>query len=264
MSPHVTRTRRHNKIMAEITHFPPNVSKELKFYVYKLIDPRNGQVFYVGKGKGNRVFHHIRDELKSAKSELFKDDDETSLKIKTIREIRNAGLEVIHIIQRHGMNEDTAFEVEAALIEAIPGLTNSQDGHDNSERGCANVKEIVDRYTAQTAKFTEKVLVIKIKADTVRKFDEDVYEAGRRWWRLNKKNAEKAELVVVSVQGIIRGVYKVREWEYSQEMNRIGFIGEPANQRILDKYINKRLPKELSNARTPTVYNWQQNKTTAN
>ena len=40
--------------------FPPEVSAELKTYVYRLIDPRNGETFYVGKGRGNRVFAHIR------------------------------------------------------------------------------------------------------------------------------------------------------------------------------------------------------------
>ncbi len=40
--------------------FPSDVAAKLKFYVYRLIDPRNGETFYVGKGKGNRVFSHIR------------------------------------------------------------------------------------------------------------------------------------------------------------------------------------------------------------
>ncbi|WP_250481199.1 hypothetical protein [Caballeronia sp. GAOx1] len=30
--------------------------------MYRLIDPRNGETFYVGKGKENRVFQHIRAE----------------------------------------------------------------------------------------------------------------------------------------------------------------------------------------------------------
>ena len=40
--------------------FPPDVSRRLRKYVYRLIDPRNGETFYVGKGEGNRVFAHIR------------------------------------------------------------------------------------------------------------------------------------------------------------------------------------------------------------
>lgn len=48
------------------------------------------------------------------------DDDELlSNKLKQLREIRLAGLEVIHVIHRHGIaDEKTAYEVEAALIDA--------------------------------------------------------------------------------------------------------------------------------------------------
>jgi hypothetical protein len=35
-----------------IETFPKEVAKQLGYYVYKLIDPRDGAVFYVGKGKG--------------------------------------------------------------------------------------------------------------------------------------------------------------------------------------------------------------------
>ena len=46
----------------EIESFPAEVARKLKTYVYRLIDPRNGETFYVGKGQGNRVFSHIRAE----------------------------------------------------------------------------------------------------------------------------------------------------------------------------------------------------------
>ena len=77
----------------DITEFPSGVIEHLGWYVYRLIDPRDGSTFYVGKGKGNRVFAHMRGEVAAA------DDDELlSNKLKQIREIRLAGLEVIHVI----------------------------------------------------------------------------------------------------------------------------------------------------------------------
>ena len=101
--------------------FPAHAASRLKSYVYRLIDPRNGETFYVGKGRGSRVFSHIR-------AEQIPEGDDLENKIKRIREIRLAGFEVAHVIHRHGMNEATAFEVEAALIDSYPGLTNIAGG----------------------------------------------------------------------------------------------------------------------------------------
>lgn len=67
----------------DINEFPPGVMEHLGWYVYRLIDPRDGSTFYVGKGKGNRVFAHMRGEVAAV------DDDELlSNKLKQLREIR--------------------------------------------------------------------------------------------------------------------------------------------------------------------------------
>jgi hypothetical protein len=133
--------------MARHLCFTPEVSEKLRYYVYRLIDPRNGETFYVGKGKGNRVFHHVAGELKA--SELEGDADEEAEKLKRIRRIRNRGFEVAHVIHRHDMDEGAAFEVEAALIDAYPGLTNSQRGHAANECGPMHAKKIIELYAAR-------------------------------------------------------------------------------------------------------------------
>ena len=121
--------------------FTSEVIEQLQYYVYRLIDPRNGQTFYVGKGKGNRLYAHINDALKNFDGEnyLDTDEDEVSAKIQQIRDIKKSGLEVIHVIQRYGLTNKEAFEVEAALIDCYAGLTNIQAGF-APERGVNNAE----------------------------------------------------------------------------------------------------------------------------
>ena len=44
--------------------FQSEVAQKLGWYVYRLVDPRNGETFYVGKGKDDRIFDHGRGLLK--------------------------------------------------------------------------------------------------------------------------------------------------------------------------------------------------------
>ncbi len=105
--------------------FSQAVIENLGHYVYLLEDPRSSKVFYVGKGSGNRVFEHLAtaclNDTETAKAD----------KNETIREIIAAGLEPKTSILRHGLEEDTAFELEASLIDflGIDDLTNLQGGH---------------------------------------------------------------------------------------------------------------------------------------
>jgi hypothetical protein len=133
--------------------FSPEVIEKLKTYVYRLIDPRNGETFYVGKGKGNRVFAHIRAEI---------DTDDPNDKLKRIHEIRAAGFDVAHVIHRHGLDDKTAFEVEAALIDAYPGLTNAVNGSGSNEFGAMHAQGIVNKYQAEPADFNHRAIIINV------------------------------------------------------------------------------------------------------
>jgi len=156
--------------------FPPEVIKELKYYVYRLIDPRNGETFYVGKGKGNRVFQHMKGALKT--------DDISETKLGTIRGIIAAGLEVIHVIHRHGMSEESSLEVESALIDAYQGMTNLMGGYGSNDFGPMHAKEIMDKYAAEEAIIDHKILMITINKSVTEK---SIYNATRFAWKLSKK-----------------------------------------------------------------------------
>lgn len=226
--------------------FTPEVIEQLQYYVYRLIDPRTGQTFYVGKGKGNRIYAHINDALKSFDGQSYEsnDEDEISEKIKQIREIKAAGLEVIHVIQRYGLTEKEAFEVEAALIDCYPGLTNIQGGY-SSDRG-VNSAEVLQRVLS-CEEFKDqpdlKYCIIKIN-DHVLNERGSVYETVRKHWKVNLSRVKKIPYVLACHNGIVAEVYEIEKWYRSDEMpKRCEFIGKVADDGIRQLFVNKRLPK---------------------
>ncbi len=40
----------------------PGVIEKLGYYVYAYVNPFDNTIFYVGKGKGNRVLSHLEDK----------------------------------------------------------------------------------------------------------------------------------------------------------------------------------------------------------
>jgi hypothetical protein len=42
-------------LVTRITRLPPDVARKLGYYVYLYINPLDGRIFYVGKGRGSAV-----------------------------------------------------------------------------------------------------------------------------------------------------------------------------------------------------------------
>jgi hypothetical protein len=238
--------------------FPPGVARKLKTYVYRLIDPRNGETFYVGKGQGNRVFSHIRAEQNL-------EGDELDNKVRRIREIRLAGFDVAHVIHRHGMDEATAFDVESALIDAYPGLTNVVGGTGGSDYGAMHALEIIRRYSAEPAVFKHKALLISVNLSAAERFS--LYEATRYAWKISRTKAEQAEVVLATLQGLIVGAFVADTWLEATPANfpghggtpgRLGFVGKEASDAIRRLYVGKRVPDEYRKrgAANPIKYTW--------
>jgi uncharacterized protein len=234
--------------------FPPGVAEKLKTYVYRLIDPRNGETFYVGKGRGNRVFAHIREQV---------EEDDPNNKLKRIRDIRLAGFEVAHVIHRHGMDDRTALQVEAALIDAYPGLTNIAGGF-GSDFGAMHAKEIIQRYAAQPAVFQHKAMLISVNRSAAAT---SLYEATRFAWKVSLRKAGQAEVILATLQGLIVGAFVAEEWLPATSANfqgreevpgRFGFFGKPAPSRLRAQYVGKRVPDEYRKpgSANPIKYTW--------
>ena len=229
-----------------VDSFPQEVVEEVGNYVYRLIDPRNGETFYVGRGKGQRVFDHARGVIGDP------DQHTTDPKVGRILQIRNLRMDVQHVIHRHGMSEPVAKEVEAALIDAYPGLENKVSGSDSKERGTRHVDEIILEYGAEEFMAKEPLVLISIGRSWK---ERSLYEAVKGYWKLKIERAKHYNLVLAHVRGVVRGAYRPTQW-MEVPGNRIGFEGAEAEPEVCKAYVGKRVPARYRKrgAQTPCRY----------
>ncbi len=220
-----------------MNEFTPYVSEQLKAYVYLLIDPRDGEIFYVGKGNGNRVFDHALDALA--------DKETSSDKLDRIREIRAAGCEVRHELLRFGLTDRTALEIEAAAIQllGLSELTNKVEGHHVWARGQMTTEVAVSLFDAPPApEIVEPAIIFRIPHlwSPVMSADE-LYEATQGWWPLGDRR-KGAKFAFAVSHWVIREVYRIdadswrqrqagdRDYELDigKSRKRWGFSGEVA------------------------------------
>lgn len=191
---------------------PDYIHDEIGYYVYRLVDPRDGKTFYVGKGRGNRLFQHVGEAIAS--------EDRSTLKLDRIREIKSQGFEVEHVIHRHGLSEKEGFEVEAALIDAyglgrdaLSDLTNAVGGH-YGYRGVMSVDDLIARHALEEATFDKPVLILKLSRQFERQMSaEELYERTRGIWKVDPfKHPNVKYAMPVSAGGVIREVYRILRW----------------------------------------------------
>jgi hypothetical protein len=162
------------------------------------------------------------------------------------------------------MDDSTALEVEAALIDAYPGLTNIAGGF-GSDYGAMHAREIIQRYAAEPAVFQHKVMLISVNRSAA---ETSLYEATRYAWKVSPSKAQQAEVILSTVQGLIVGAFTARAWLAATSANfpgredvpgRLGFVGEQAPTEIWNLYVGKRVPDEYRKrgSANPIKYTWR-------
>lgn len=188
-----------------VQEFPVSVIEKLGYYVYFLIAPDTEQIFYIGKGTGNRVFAHANAALADASP---------NEKLDTIRAIHSAGQSVKHVIHRHGLTEKEAFEVEAALIEfvGLDKLTNQVHGYNSDDQGQMSAQDIISKYAAPDVIIAEPVILITVNRLYHHGMSADaLYEITRGNWVIGPDRA-KARYAFTVYHGLIREVYAIDRW----------------------------------------------------
>jgi hypothetical protein len=234
--------------------FSPATNKAIGYYVYLLVDPRDNTIFYVGKGKANRVFMHEKyaNSLSSPKDQR-------------ICSIIAGGQEVKKYIIRLGLSNEEAYIVESVVINLLGtsehgdintsvSLTNIQCGHGMKKNGMMLVEEVEKLYSAKP--LTQRMIkhnLLCVNINHLYSAKTDLYEATRKSWVISKKNADRCDFVASEYQGIIRALYKVNgEWYHVEgtDKNRFQFDGEPVEDpEILKLYLNKKIEKGANGKR---------------
>lgn len=228
--------------------FKASVIEELKYYVYALVNPLDNRIFYIGKGSGNRVFMHATDALAS---------DAPSLKRHIIRDIIGQGRKVKPYILRHRLTEDEAYKVESTLIDLLTYpdfntasvLTNLQGGHHQWDEGIRTIDEINELYDCPSLSPLRQERLIAVKLNRTyhpgnpeKVYQrENIYEATRKYWRLNPEKAKMADYVLSVYGGIVRAVFKPLRWYSVKDATlfagvRYAFEG---NEVTKSPYLNK-------------------------
>ena len=230
--------------------FSNELIEELDNYVYIYSDPVTKEVFYVGKGTGNRATSHL----------YFDENDTERKKIKKIAEIRKTtGQDPKIEILRYGLDKDTAFAVESAVIDLIglKNLTNEISGHESMR---IEYEELISQFADELKpeELSEKVMFIR----PTKLYYEgipapELYDITRGYWDLDKslKRAKQAKYVFSIYNFRILEVYEVYDWvkggttfmgPRKKDSGTGGapegtfeFIGRIANKRIHNKYVNK-------------------------
>ena len=242
-----------------VDKFPASVARELGHYVYLYIDPRDDEIFYVGKGVRNRAFAHLNAREESPKS-------------RRIAAIRKQGLEPRIEILVHGLpNDKTAMKVEAAAIDLIgkDKLTNLVAGFGSSKVGRMRLEQINAEYNAKDAQIKEPTMLIRINRHFRHSMSaEELYQTTRKYWKLGKKR-EKVVLVMAVFEGVVREVYEPAAWfsagtTFDPEANkrleerlidRWEFVGRIAKEDIRKKYLYRSVQHLFKpGSQNPIVY----------
>jgi uncharacterized protein len=226
---------------------PDEVAATLKSYVYVYTDPRDGEPFYVGKGKGSRLFSHL-------------DDRAESNKVRRIAEIRAAGEEPLIDILRYGLSDGEARLVEAAAIDLLgkASLTNTTAGFHTGSFGRVSSRDLIAITEAKPVVVRHNAILITInrlyRSDMTPR---ELLEATRGIWKVGAQR-EKVDYAMAVYQGVVREVYRIHHpWlpagklEYltrddidaRRDSGRWEFDGEVAEKSVRSMYKGRSVGK---------------------
>lgn len=233
--------------------FQEKTKRELKSYVYVLTYSENGQeiIFYVGKGKGDRVFEHFDEvnkiELSTLKNDSLSEKQKTILNNKCNAYIVAAGLEQSEALKI----ESTLISLNSVLPKSF--LTNKVSGHHTFP--VTRVEQIDFKYS-RPIDLDKYCNENKIKILGLKTNEESYYPSMHQdfrgvlegIWNVNEEKLEQTTYVVGIFRGTIYGIYKYvkgsvsrpalwtqERWDRWQQVHQM--MGRPDNLVETDRSI---------------------------
>ena len=234
--------------------FSEEICRKLRYYVYVYVDPTSDEVFYVGKGAGNRAFSHL-------------DDKSESKKCARIRAIREAGHSPRIELLVHGLDPETALRVEAAAIDLLnrDKLTNAVHGWRSGAYGRMSVDQIRAQYGASQVEIKHPCVLIRINGLFRYGMSPiELYDATRGAWVTGPKR-ERARYALAVFDGVVQEAYEIQQWfrggstlssrDDTDHPDRWEFVGRLAPDTIRKRYCFKAVRQYLPRgAQNPIRY----------
>lgn len=200
------------------------------FYVYCLMDPRNDECFYVGKGKGNRIFKHKQDAQRQLLYEdIFREENKDNLKFNRINEICSNDLNVLGYIISYGLTESEAFSAENVLINFLnltnkTTLTNMINGHGSKAYLVEDLENEFgyDSINLENINTNELILAVKIRDAFLLDKDESKRDRNNLKsrtlgnWIIGKDKIHKIKYIIGINTGANNAVVSAYEVSYEQ------------------------------------------------
>jgi hypothetical protein len=208
--------------------------------VYAYVNPIDETIFYVGKGKGQRVLSHLQDTSPSDK-------------VAAIQQITATGqLPVLHLLAHGLTNEESALRVEAAVIDALglPSLTNRVRGWNTIQFGRIPLADAIAHYRKRPVTVREPAVLIRINRHyRPTMTPSELYDATRASWKVGRRRV-KARFALAVFDGVVREVYELTAWLPSgstfnsrfphgdERRDRWEFVGRLAPNKIRRRYVD--------------------------